>query len=314
MYVSSAGSLNWGIFNVNESNLGGSVPLNSWNHIAVCRVGTTVTGYVNGIAVGTTTGSSATVGNSGGYGIGASQAGGAKMYGYISNARFCRSAVYTSNFIPSTTPLTNISETSLLILSKNAGIYDATTQNNLRTIADLKVRTNITKYGTGSMFFDGTGDVLYTPSSKSAAFNTGDFTLEFWLYYLSGNGYVCFFNSGGTSTPYLYYGLNTGTKNPFIWSDAAILTTSTAVTNGVWQHHAITRNNGTVRIFLDGVSLNSTTWNVNLSSSGVTPLNIGGESLTPSQTWIGYMDDFRITKGYARYTANFTPPTIMAVR
>jgi hypothetical protein len=229
--------------------------------------------------------------------------------GYVSNPRIVKgTALYTSAFTPPTAPLQPIANTSLLLSGTNSGIYDGTMQNNIRIVGTSTASNTFTKTGLGSMYFPGSS-ALVMPSSKSFDFGTGDFTVEFWLYYLGGNGYVCIFSNAG-ATNYIYYGLNNGTKNPFIWSDANILTTSTAVTNGVWQHHAVTRNNGTVRIFLDGVSLGSTTWTANISSTGVAPLSIGANS-DGTQSVNGYIDNFRVTDGYARYTANFSPPIEM---
>jgi hypothetical protein len=81
------------------------------------------------------------------------------------------------------------------------------------------------------------------------------------------------------------------------------------VSVGTWSHIAAVRYNGVARVYTNGVS--GTPVNCSLNFSDITyPPNIGGYSHAPStEPYNGYIDDLRITKGVARYTANFTPPT-----
>jgi hypothetical protein len=143
------------------------------------------------------------------------------------------------------------------------------------------------------------------PSSTGFGFGTGDFTVEFFLYYTGGNGYVFFTNMNDGSGNYLSYGLNNGTKRPWLWNSADVLNTSTDVTNNVWQHHAFVRSSGVLTIYLDGVATGSTTFATDLGSARV--LDIGDNGAGAQRT-SGFVDSFRVTKA-ARYTANFTPPT-----
>lgn len=301
-------------------DLNTSTPIaqNQWQHICVTRQSGTIRLFANGVLAGTLSNSSNFTSTTNR--IGQNWNNTYYYTGYVSNLRAVKSSVpaayQTSSttvgatiFTPPTAPLTAITNTSLLCNFTNAGIPDAAMMNDLETVGNAQVSTSVKKYGTGSLYFDGSGDFLYSPSSNANGLGTGDFTIEFWLYYLGGNGYVCFLNnfgSGGTNT-YIYYGLQSGTLHPWIWSDTSVLEGSTNITNSTWQHHAVVRKNGTVTIYLDGTSIGSATWTADLGQTR--PLVIGAAGTNGAQPTYGYIDDLRITKGYARYTTNFTPPT-----
>jgi hypothetical protein len=182
--------------------------------------------------------------------------------------------------------------------------------NNFSVIpaGNAQISTAQSKFGGASIALDGSGDDLKVASDAAFGFGTGDFTVEFFLYYTGGNGYVFFFINliADIANTYIGYGLNNNTKNPWIWSNGNVLTTSTAITNNTWQHHAVVRNGSTITIYLNGSAIGSTTWTPDMGSSK--PFCIGSNS-GGAQFTAGYIDDFRVTKGVARYTSNFTPPT-----
>lgn len=231
--------------------------------------------------------------------------------GYISNARYLvGTGLYTTAFTPPTAPLTAITNTSLLLNGTNAGIYDNAIKNDLETVGNAQVSTSVTKFGTGSMSFDGTGDWLTLPSSQQLAQNTGNFTYEFWLYpTTSTNQYV--FTTGATpdwiSSDGVSIVIYTGS---FYFSCGSTYTTGgsgTAPTLNVWQHIALVRNGTTVTLYKDGVAASVTlTSSANLTG---TKMLVGTGTAATWSSLNGYIDDLRVTKGIARYTANFTPPT-----
>jgi hypothetical protein len=74
-----------------------------------------------------------------------------------------------------------------------------------------------------------------------------------------------------------------------------------------WHHIALVRNGTAVKFYYDGVMKGSGTDSTNLTATGI---DIG--YVFSGGAWgsfYGYIDDLRITRGLARYTANFTPPT-----
>lgn len=161
------------------------------------------------------------------------------------------------------------------------------------------------KFGGYSAYLDGTGDYITVPSGSDFAFGTGDFTVEFWfMQTVAGNPFLIDCRpTSSTNGAYVTTYINAGTVVFFTNSAARI--TSSAITTGAWYHVAVCRSGTSTRLFLNGTQTGSTyTDPTNYIAS---PVNIGasGNGLFPLT---GYFDDIRITKGVARYTANFTPP------
>ena len=291
--------------------------LSTWTHIAFTRQGSTNRLFINGVLGSTATSSdnfsyaSAIIG--GGRYLNNNIS--AYFTGYITDVRLVKgTALYTSNFVPPSAPLTAIQNTSLLTNMTSAGIYDASMMNNMETVGDAKLSTAVSKFGGSSMYFDGTGDGLYIPNNINYTFGTGNFTIEFWIYFNSITGYITLMSDGYTQVGgwIIQTGNGTGKFTFYAGSipTAIVSDTGSTVSTGTWYHIAIVRNNSVTTIYRDGTSVGSAADTSNYSySSG--SLIIGGGSGTGFNNYYlnGYLDDLRITKGYARYTSNFTAPT-----
>lgn len=282
--------------------------INQWHHVALVRSGTTLTLWVNGTNQGSTT-LSTNLTNNDRIRIGEYfTAGTYALQGYVSNLRVVKgTAVYTSAFTPSTTPLTAISGTSLLTSMTNGAIFDNAMMNDLETVGNAQISTSVKKYGTGSLAFDGTGDGLFARSTPDSAFGTGDFTVEFWINLAANLGsFVKIVQMGTTGNCFtIETQSTTNVLNITNFTSTVYLASSTALTTSTWIHVAVTRASGTLRIFQNGTQTGSVANTVDFPNAG--GLYIGQSST--GQAMNGYIDDLRITKGYARYTANFTPPT-----
>ena len=288
---------------------GGLLNLKEWNHIALVRSSGAVNIYVNGTSVvnGSFTANISTKVSDPLY-IGSEAGGGGGYFsGYCSDVRVLDSAVYTSAFTPPSSPLTAITNTELLLNFQDSAIYDYSGQNNIDTIGDAQIDTAIKKYGTGSVKFDGSSDYLELLSNENLALSTGDFTIEFWAYANSTTNFPYFIDGRTTATanevvPALY--INNG--NYEYWVSGAARITGGAFPLNQWVHVALVRNGNTTTLYSNGTSTGSFTDTYNYVSNGLT---IGQRKNTSNQSLDGYLDDFRITKGIARYTTNFTPPT-----
>jgi Concanavalin A-like lectin/glucanases superfamily len=286
------------------------ISLNSWTHIACVRSSGTTKIYFNGVEVGSSASLTGTGATAAVYVGTLSHDTTGTMNGYIADARIVKgTAVYTSAFTPPTAPLTAITNTSLLLNFTNAGVVDATSKNDLETVGNAQISTAISaKWGSGCMAFDGTGDYLQSVAKDLFAFGTGDYTVETWVYFTSINSTTLqiIFMSGSTGGNNFYAHVDSnqisvGTTAAFVSNQASSFST------GVWYHIAFCRASGTLRLFKDGVQQGSSvTDSTNWISAGNARC---GANEIGTQTLFGYMQDVRITKGYARYTSNFTPPT-----
>jgi hypothetical protein len=90
-------------------------------------------------------------------------------------------------------------------------------------------------------------------------------------------------------------------------SGAFVVTSSNSHTNNAWNHLAISRASGVTRLFINGVVSTNTYTDTNDYGS-TKPIVIGAQ-FNGTTAYIGYVDDFRVTKGLARYTTTFTPST-----
>jgi hypothetical protein len=144
-------------------------------------------------------------------------------------------------------------------------------------------------------------------------FGTGDFTVECWVYITSVGTYSGIIDTRATSSfdnlAFGVYNVSGTLRLDHVSSNsgARLTGTSTSVSLNTWTHIAWTRSGSTIACFVDGVKDTTTVTNSgNLDSTGSTAYI--GRVLDPVFL-TGYIDDLRITKGVARYTANFTAPT-----
>jgi hypothetical protein len=304
-----------------------------WNYIAVTRSGNDHRCFVNGALT-----TSGVVTNSTSWGtptalrIGAQSTTTNPITGYLSEIRVIRgTALYTgSTMTIPTAPTTQTSggatssEVELLCNFTNAGIFDNTGKNNLETVADAQIDTTTKKYGTGSMEFDGTGDYLQVRKTPEFEFGSGDFTIEFWANATAISGaytgvvgvWVVGTAAGVNAWNVTLNAFNTTGKFGFDY--VVGVTNNTNVFNattstGSWDHYAIVRSGSTLYGFKNGVSQSFSSGSSTITGSitpGTADLYIGTIGTDFSGTTLnGYIDDLRITKGVARYTANFTAPT-----
>ena len=201
-------------------------------------------------------------------------------------------------------------------LTGDSLVDSAPIASTLSNNSGASISTSDKKYGSGSMqFTKSSNGYVRSDSRLPSPRGDEDFTIEAWIkitgshanynfiyghsypqqFFVDINGYV------------LYYTSTTDSSSGYI--NLSSSSTVTQITTGTWTHVAVTRRGYLYTIWIDGVESATTT------SSGQSFLNTTvfptvGNWSTQNTTYAfnGFIDDFRITRGLARYTANFTPP------
>jgi hypothetical protein len=293
----------------------GTVTQNAWHHIAISRSGTTTYMFLDGTQVASTVLSNQTIDTTQPMWFGLQNVTGYThpFIGYISNFRIVKgTAVYTSNFTPSTSALTAVTNTQLLLLTDNYSVTNSTISALPITLAgDTKIST--AQYPTGmskSIYLDGTGDYLTPAVSSQYSFGTGDFTIECYAYFsaVSNSGLFQLYTS---SFPSQTYGICVGPANLYggwflCYGATSQIISSTAASANTWVHLAVVRSSGVIKLYVNGTSIISATDSTNYT---YTYLTIGGYYSTLF-LMTGYISNFRLVKGTAVYSANFTPPSL----
>ena len=176
------------------------------------------------------------------------------------------------------------------------------------TGADAKLDTAQKKFGTASLELDGTADNLTYPTSTDFGFGTTNWAAECFIRpsSVTGTQYIFDFrNASATDTaPTVYL---SGTALHFGVGNTSQATGGTLAT-GTWYHIAVARSGGSTKLFLNGTQVGSTYTDTN--NYGTTkPLAIGSDYNSGANAFAGHIDEVRISKASARYTANFTPTT-----
>jgi hypothetical protein len=209
------------------------------------------------------------------------------------------------------TPFSNVS----LLLHFN-GANNSTTFTDSSTNAftvtrfgNTVISTAQSKFGGASALFDGSGDYLEIAGNSAFQF-PGDFTVEYHArpsvitlnktiieIGLFTDG-ILMRSAAETNFDYAYVNTVQPTYN-----------FPGRLNSNVWYHAALTRAGTDVRYFINGIQVGppaTVSGTVNSASAAV---RIGRNRHTSTDDYNGYIDELRITKGFARYTANFTPPT-----
>jgi len=183
---------------------------------------------------------------------------------------------------------------------------------------DAHIDTAQSKFGGSSGLFDGTGDYIDSADSDDWAFGSGDITIDFWLKRNTtgtlqrifgtansgGHGYTrsadASFNANDTFQWLVYHSGNT-----CVYFNSAV-----TITDSNWHHIACVRSGTNLWVFIDGTKdVNSANIGTNTLNDSTSSYAIGRMGEYNTDYFNGWLEEFRISKGIARWTSNFTPPT-----
>lgn len=192
-------------------------------------------------------------------------------------------------------------------------------QHTLTLSNGAQLDTAQSKFGPSSALFDGSNDFISIPDHASFDMGSGAFSLECFARFAalptSTNFQTLISKNWASPNLGFFFGVfnNSGTYQ-LTWISSADGTTGSAdirrnatLSTGTWYHIAMSRSGSTVKLFLDGTQQGSdgTDSNTIFDAGGFVHL---GVSSGGSNVFNGHMDEVRISKGIARWSANFTPP------
>lgn len=167
------------------------------------------------------------------------------------------------------------------------------------------------KFGAASGLFDGSGDYFSTTEASNLLFSSAEnYTIEFWLRLNSTATRQII--AGNPGSPIYYFDFRRSGTNVMSYVSSGtngIVTGVTVLSAGQWYHVAATRSSGMVRLFIDG-NLEASGGGTNNSAGGSgAAFQLGSVPGVSTQYLNGWVDEFRFTKGVARYTSSFAPPS-----
>lgn len=314
-FIASSDNSTWQIAGTSS---GISLTLNSWQHVAIVRSGSTLRAYKDGVG-GTAVTISDGIGTSGAFSLMAgSAAGGQEVAGYVDDFRVTigTDRGYTSTVTVPTAafPDTDASgnrpdpyfgNVSLLLHADGTGNTFVDSSSYTRVVTAYGNATQSathSKFGGKSAYFDGSGD--YLSLGENAAFTqwgNENWTVELWFRAASVSAYGPLFSASGR--------MNLHILSQKVYLNNAVdgvggILTSEVLSANTWHHVVAVRSGSTCSLYVDGT----------LAASGDVPfgtgpgaLNIGGDA---SSSFSGYIDEVRHTRGVARYTGStITVPT-----
>jgi len=290
-----------------------------WNHVAMVRYNSVTKLYVNGYEVMSTADTLNYTGTNFAWGC-AYSANSYTFSGTMSDFRIMNSAVYTSAFTPPSEPLTTGS--AQFHFQGKAPFRDKMQKNPMYVSHDPQIYNNqntISKWGTGtygSIYVSGTGTsnsgVLKLLPSPDNNFGTDDFTIEWWQYWAaSPPSYGTFYSNNYGSNPNITIQTASTVRRYFAYANGTTIAPyeSSAANLNQWYHYAVVRHGGYLKIYRDGIE----TASASIGSTIVCGQDAHASLFAAANgTYVigqSYFEDIRITKGLARYTSTFTPPS-----
>lgn len=326
------------------SGIGDDYGIGQWMHTAFTFSGTTGKAFINGKLTNTYT-----IADTASYSYHRSQNTiGAKQYstrgdeslgqygGALADFRISKVLRYTADFTPPTERFTSDSNTILLTCQNTNNIWTSTVvdppfigagaqtgDTGIYKAGNVTASNTQRKFATSSaVYFDGSGDYLKFSGTGIATFNAPnnfafydkDFTIEWWQYWVSNQvNYGTIYDDNYTAAPNLLIQTDDpgGVNRYKIYMNgfSTVFAESSNASTGQWYHYALVRNGSTVTMYRDGTSTGSATYSGEVGNRNSIK-SIGAKSYDGSFPIAeSYIQDFRVTKGLARYTSNFTPPT-----
>jgi len=327
-FLSSSNGTSWGMDM--RWAYGANIVTGNWYHFAFVRNGSDWRFYLDGISRAFTTVSQTVMINTTNVTMGGLPDGSFPLNGWIDELRVSKGvARWTSNFTPpaseyvfadltptATSMLEDASTVSVLHMNGTdaSTIFIDETGRSWTAMGNGQIDSAQSVFGGASALFDGSGDYLSTPNHTDFDFGSGNFTVDFWIKFNSLAGTQQLISKRANPTlygpfsiaidsSYVYF---VSSSNGAAWGEYIQWSYGTNIVTGNWYHFAFVRNGSDWGFYLNGVSRAFTTVSQTVMTN-TTNVTIGG-LLDGSFSFNGWIDELRVSKGVARWTANFTPP------
>lgn len=271
----------------------------TWHHVSLVGDGTNMYHYFNGVLIGTKNRTLTNASSNITVGCVSWNNPGQFFNGYIDDLR-----------------ITKGGNTSLLLSGTGTRIektiLDSSGNNHpISIFGDSFLSSVVKKYGDYSISFDGSGDRLTIYDDPTFNLSGVPFTVEMWFYCNSINSNLQTLVTKHTFGVNLSWNITINNASISTYSNnngnTPILNSNVVITAGIWHHIALVGNGTNIKHYFNGVEVGSVN---GILSNAASLITIGADSWNnPVNSVNGYIDDLRITKGLARYTSNFTPPT-----
>lgn len=285
-----------------------------WQHVAFTRSGTTCYAFVDGVLKNTATSSQVIGSSAGTFRIGSYNGTGGDVDGKLSDVRIVKgTSVYTADFTPPTERLTEVAGTSLLTCNLPYLQSGLTAHGDVSPVAagpyDYAGYSE-SLHGGSIVFGNADGNSLSMTGSADFQLDA-DFTLESWVNITDngkwqplamwGNGHYKAIRIAGRNTSITE--INIEYPNAYVF-----VTHPTPVHGTGWHHIAIVRSGSTITLYVDGVAGNTVTLSNTIGTTE--DFKVGYHTTGGGNHWVdGSFADYRLVKGTAVYTTDFTPPT-----
>ena len=213
--------------------------------------------------------------------------------GHISNMRVIKgTAIYTSAFTPSTSPLTAISGTVLLTCQNSTGtITDASSSNHTMTV-----------YGNSIATSD-------NPFATTLNMGAGDWTIEWFMQISNQNPSTnssIFDTRGGGPGSGAYHVMQVQTNRTLMYytNGNSKITTTTVLDTGTWYHVALQKSGNVTTLYLDGEAEGTYADTQTYLAPQNNVMVIGADDNNSGYYYNGFLSNFRMVKGNTVYTPN----------
>jgi hypothetical protein len=192
----------------------------------------------------------------------------------------------------------------------NSTTFTDSSPNNLSVTAngDAKISTAQSKFGGSSLLLSSSGSLDVTPAFS---FRDEDFTVEAWLYPTGANDFSTLIEFGNhLATTGLILLPTAATNGGLAYSGNWLAANQNGPSASEWSHFAAVRSAGVIYFYINGSVVTSQSFSNDLSDNSTVRIgNAAGGRGGNQYQYVGYIDDLRVFKGAALYTAAFTPPT-----